>query len=302
MTAVGVAQPRSIAVGTLEQAIAAATEIGYPVVLKPRGIAASLGVVLAHTEAELGQHFGFAHDMTVPGALRYDDLAVLVEEYADGPEISVDSAVFQGQVSPICLAHKEIGYPPYFEEIGHVVDGADPMLADPALLKILDDAHAALGFTDGMTHTEFRLTPSGPKLIEVNARLGGDLIPYLGMRTTGIDPGLAAAAVACGRKPELTADRKLFGAVRFSYVPHELTIESIELDSAALPPALDLAVIRAQPGQRFAPPPAGTVWGRIAYFTAVADTAEACAGAIETAVAALVVTEQPAEQAQEMSS
>ncbi|HEX8305422.1 MAG TPA: ATP-grasp domain-containing protein [Jatrophihabitans sp.] len=293
MAAAGVPQPRSIAVGTLEAALDAAAEIGYPVVLKPRAIAASLGVVLAHDEAGLREHFTFAREMNVPGALIYDDQAVLVEEYADGPEISVDCAVFQGQVRPICLAHKVLGYPPYFEEIGHFVDGADPMLADPQMIRALEHAHAALGFTDGMTHTEFRLTPSGPKLIEVNARLGGDLIPYLGMRVTGIDPGLAAAAVACGREPDMTPDRKLFGAVRFSYVPHEMTIGSIEIDEAALPASIDRAMVRAQPGQRLAPPPAGTVWGRVAYFTVVAETAEACASAIEQAAAALVITEQP---------
>jgi len=303
MAAAGVPQPRSIAAGTLEEALDAAAEIGYPVVLKPRAIAASLGVVLAHDETEVRQHFAFAREMNVPGALTYDEGAVLVEEYADGPEISVDSAVFRGQVRPICLAHKVLGYPPYFEEIGHFVDGADPMLADPELVRILDHAHAALGFTDGMTHAEFRLTPSGPKLIEVNARLGGDLIPYLGMRVTGIDPGLAAAAVACGREPETTPDRKLFGAVRFSYVPHEMTIGSIEIDEAALPASIDRASIRAQPGQRLAPPPAGTVWGRVAYFTVVAETAEVCASAIEQAAAALVITEQPqpAEEAEQLT-
>lgn len=297
MTAAGVPQPRSIAVGSLDQAIAAAEEIGYPVVLKPRGIAASIGVVLVHDEAALRENFAFARDTTVPGALRYTDLAVLVEEYADGPEISVDSAVFHGQVSPICLAHKELGYPPYFEEIGHFVDGADPMLADPQLISALERAHAALGFTDGMTHAEFRLTPSGPKLIEVNGRLGGDLIPYLGMRTNGIDPGLAAAAIACGRQPELVADRKLFGTVRFRYVPYEMTIDEIGFDESRLPEGIDLAVVKAEPGQRLSPPPAGTLWGRIAYLTAISDTAEGCRSLLEAADAALVVKGTAVQQA-----
>jgi biotin carboxylase len=290
LAAAGVAQPQSVVVDTLEQALAAAAEIGYPVVLKPRGIAASLGVVLARDEAALREHFAFAHDTTVPGALVYAESGVLVEEYADGPEISIDSAVFQGRVHPICLAHKELGYPPYFEEIGHFVDGAEPMLSDPALIADLERAHAALGFTDGMTHTEYRLTPSGPKLIEVNARLGGDLIPYLGMRATGIDPGLAAAAIACGREPRIVSDRKLFGAVRFRYVPYEMTISEIYFDPERLPAEVDLAVVLVEPGQRLAPPPAGTVWGRIAYLTAVADTAERCRAVLEAADAALVVT------------
>ncbi len=290
LAAAGVPQPRSIPVETVEQAGQAAAEIGYPVVLKPRGLAASLGVVLVQDRAELLAQFAFARDTTVPGALIYD-VGVLVEEYADGPEISVDCAVFHGEVLPICLAHKEIGYPPYFEEIGHLVDGAEPMLADPQLRGLLESAHRALGFQDGITHTEFRLTPAGPKLIEVNARLGGDLIPYLGLRASGIDPGLAAAAVACGQRPDVAPDRKRFGAVRFCYVEHEMTIGAISFEGTRLPPGVDLAVVRAEAGQHHSPPPAGTVWGRIAYVTAIADTEADARATVSAAVAALVVSE-----------
>jgi len=290
MAAAGVPQPRSVLVGSADQAAEVASEIGYPVVLKPRGVAASLGVVLVADEAELRAQFAFARDTTAPGAVRGDEV-VLVEEFADGPEISVDCAVFQGEVLPICLAHKQVDYPPYFEEVGHLVDGADPLLADGSFRELLVAAHRALGFTDGITHSEFRLTPDGPKLIEVNARLGGDLIPYLGLRATGIDPGLAAAAVAVGRRPSTTPDRKSFGGVRFCYVPHELTIGSIGFDTDRLPAAVDLAVVRAEPGQRHAPPPAGTVWGRIAYVTAVADTEAEVRSGLDQAVAALQLSE-----------
>jgi hypothetical protein len=114
-------------------------------------------------------------------------------------------------VLPMFLARKQVGYPPYFEELGHVVDAADPLLSDDDVLHVLRHAHSALGFTDGMTHTELKLTPAGPMIVEVNARLGGGLIPYLGMRASGMDPGLAAAAVACGQPPVLIADRQLVG-------------------------------------------------------------------------------------------
>ena len=124
--------------------------------------------------------------------------AILVEEYVTGPEISVDSVVQGGRVTPVFVARKEIGFEPYFEETGHTVSAADPLLSDPRLRRVLEDVHAALGYADGCTHAELRLCAGGPTLIEVNARLGGDLIPYLGMRASGIDPGLAAAAVACG--------------------------------------------------------------------------------------------------------
>lgn len=286
LAAAGVPQPRSVLVGTLDDALDAAQQIGYPVVLKPRALAASLGVVLVHDAEELAEQFSYARDTTVPEAPHYD-VAVLVEEFADGPEISIDCAVFRGQVHPICLARKEIGYPPYFEEIGHRVDAADPLLSDATLLQILAAAHAAVGFTDGMTHTELRLTSTGPKIIEINARIGGDLIPYLGLRTTGIDPGLAAAAIACGLEPVTNPDRSLHGAVRFSYVDEETTVGRVRFDTTQLPTATDLTEVLAVPGKSYAPPPVGIVWGRIAYVTAIAADPAECSAALAAAGEAL---------------
>jgi biotin carboxylase len=285
----GVPQPRSILAGNLDGALAAADEIGYPVVLKPRALAASLGVVRVDSPAELRAQFSFANGTTLPGAWEYEEI-VLVEEYLRGDEISVDAAVHDGTVQPMFVARKEVGYPPYFEEVGHVVDAGDPLVSDPEVIQILSDTHAALGFTDGMTHAELMLTPAGPKVIEVNARLGGDLIPYLGMRASGIDPGLAAAAVACGRPPTLVPDRKLVAAVRYFYVEREnTTIASIEFDRTALPEAVDLVVTLAQPGEVMSPPPAGTLFGRIAFATTVAATERECREGLDAARGALRV-------------
>lgn len=296
VAAAGVAQPRSVLAGDAEEAAAVAAEIGYPVVLKPRGMAASIGVVLVHDEAELRAQFGFARDTTAPGAIRGEQV-VLVEEFADGPEISVDCVVYHGEVFPVCLAHKQVGWEPYFEEVGHIVDGADPMLADPGFRDNLQRIHQALGFTDGFTHSEFRLTPAGPKLIEVNGRIGGDLIPYLGWRAGGIDPALAAAAVAVGRRPEVAPDRKAFGAVRFCYVPHEMTIGTIGFESSQLPPGVDLAVLLAEPGQHQYPPPRGSLFGRIAFVTAVGDTEADVRDIVAAAESSLMLTQSTAVDA-----
>jgi len=290
LAAAGLAQPRSVLVSTLEAALEAAVAIGYPVVIKPRAMAASLGTVLVASPAELTVRFPFARDTTVPGAWRYD-AGVLVEEYVDGPEVSIDSAVHRGRVWPMFVARKEVGYPPYFEETGHLVNGGDPLLTDPDLLRYLQAAHRALGFTDGITHTEVKLTPAGPRLIEVNARLGGDMIPYLGLRATGIDPGLAAAAVACGQHPQIQPDRSLVGGVRFFYVDSDDTsIGSVHFDETGLPDTLDLLVPLVKTGDVVSPPPKGTLWGRIAYATALAATEQDCRGALEAAQAALRVT------------
>ena len=215
-------------------------------------MAASLGVVKVNSADELKDNWDFAHDTTVPEAPHYD-VKVLVEEFADGYEISIDAAIFQGQVTPFCLARKEIGYPPYAEEVGHFVDAADPLLADEQLMQVLVDAHTAIGFTDGVTHTEIMMTADGPKVIEINARIGGDMIPYLGLQATGADPGLAAAAVACGRQPELVPDRSMVGGVRFFYVDENDTVlDSVAFDSSDL--AGDHRPTRPADGSRHRPP------------------------------------------------
>jgi biotin carboxylase len=294
LAAAGVPQPESVLVDGEAEALAVADRIGYPVVLKPRALAASLGVVRVRSADEVRAQFAFTRDTTVPEAPHYD-VNVLVEECVTGTEVSIDSAVHAGQVTPMFVARKEVGYPPYYEEIGHVVDAADPLLSDPEIRRLLDDTHAALGFTDGMTHTEVMLTADGPRIIEVNARLGGDMIPYLGMRATGADPGLAAAAVACGQPPVVRPDRALVGAVRFCYVDaDDLRIDRIEAVTGGLPPEVDRVQPLAAVGEVMSPPPKGTLWGRIAYLTVFADTLAQCRTAMEAAQAALLVETSPA--------
>ncbi|MFC4907227.1 ATP-grasp domain-containing protein [Actinomadura gamaensis] len=294
LDAAGVPQPRSVPVSTLDEAVAAAGKTGYPAILKPRGLGASLGVLRVEDEAELRAGFAFTRDTKAPDPVLYaGEEPVLVEECVTGEEISVDSVVRNGVVAPLFVARKVVGYPPYAEEVGHYVDAADPLLEDPELLRVMRDTHAALGFEDGWTHAEYMLTADGPKVIEVNGRLGGDMIPFLGLLATGVDPGLAAAAVACGRAPDLEPARARVTGIRFFYVDEDdTTLESVGFDEARLPAGIERAVAVAAPGAVVSPPPKGTVWGRIAFAIAAADDRDACAAALDGAERALRVVER----------
>src|SRR5262249_17813798 len=157
-----------------------------PVVVKARGLAGSFGVVRADDGDAVAAAFAAADGAQFPGMPRHESGNVLVEEFLTGPEFSVDAVVFDGEVLPTVLPHKHLSAEPYFEEMGHDVAAGDPLLSDDAVLGQLRTIHHVLGFRYGATHTEFRLTPAGPRLIEVNARLGGDFIPYLGHLATGV--------------------------------------------------------------------------------------------------------------------
>lgn len=282
-----VAQPVSVRVDSLERALAEAGRIGYPVILKPTDLALSHGVMKVKDDAELTKAYEYISGLKHGGNPDWKP-KILLEEYVTGEEISIDSAVHRGELFPLCLAHKEIGYDPLCIEVGHYVHGDEPLLRDPQVLNLLHDTHRVLGFRDGVTHTEIMLTADGPKIIEVNGRLGGDMIPYLGLRASGVDTGLAAAAVACGQAPQLKRDRNLVAGVRFFYPDHDDTVlHELGFHFDHRPEAVDLTELLATPGSVKSPPPAGTVNGRIAFATAVGATREECTAALDAAEKAL---------------
>ncbi|MFC7383654.1 ATP-grasp domain-containing protein [Sphaerisporangium rhizosphaerae] len=294
LAARGVPQPRSVLVADLAEACAVAGEFGYPVVIKPRGGVASQAVALIHDAGELAGHFPSAHRL--PAAdLRSSGRSVLIEEYLTGQEIAVDSVVRNGRVMPILVSHKEMGYAPYFEETGHWTHAADPLLADPAITTFLTQVHTAIGYSTGATHTELKLTDKGPKLIEINGRLGGDLISYLCGNASGVAPGLALADVSCGAVPDLTPVRTSCAGIRFAYPPWpETRVAEIAFDESALPAETDLAVPLVSPGDVVQLPNKDQMEARVAFATATASTREEVSAALDRSLAALRCTWSPA--------
>jgi biotin carboxylase len=288
LAAAGVPQAQSVAVGSPAEAVAAAERIGYPVVLKPRNLAASFGVSRADDGAELAAAYVRARSVTLPEAPERFDQDVLVEEFLDGPELSVDALVLDGWVEPLVVARKQTGFPPSFEETGHTVDAADPLLRDPELRSVLTAAHAAVGYTTGTTHTELRHTAGGLKVIEINGRLGGDMIPLLGRLATGTDVNVVAAAVATGQVPDTRSTEAKVAGIRFYYPDEDVTVGSLDVDEALLPAQVHEAVPLTGPGERVLLPPRGSAWeSRLAHVIAVADTAEELAGVLDAAAKAV---------------
>ncbi|TDD95304.1 ATP-grasp domain-containing protein [Actinomadura rubrisoli] len=295
MDRAGVAQPVSAGVSALSEALAAARRIGYPVVLKPRGLAGSMGVRLARDEDEAASAYAAAAAASYPGVPVFD-VPVLVEEYVSGPEISVDAAFFDGECVPLVVARKQVGMDPFFEEVGHEVDGGDPLLGDPNLVQVLRRAHAALGFHTGVTHTEFRLTPHGLRLMEVNARLGGDMIPYLGRLTTGVDVALAAADMAAGRRPDVGAKHSRAAAIAFLYPERDVEVESVTVREDRLVPGIHSAEAMAGPGTVLRLPPRGYI-SRYARVIALADSMDGARAALARAPEIVELVGRPAEVA-----
>ncbi|MEU1015995.1 ATP-grasp domain-containing protein [Streptomyces sp. NPDC005898] len=207
----GVPVPRFAAVGEVADAVAAAEDIGHPVVLKPVSGSGSVGVKLCRDRAETTRWarelLGRATDergTPVPSR-------ILVEAAVEGPEFSVET--FDDHV--VTVVGKHLGPEPYFVETGHDV----PAPAGPAALAALGDtaraALAALGLGWGAAHTELRLSASGPVVIEVNPRLAGGMIPVAVRAATGRDLVDEVIARAAGQDAPAAGPAAGHAAIRF---------------------------------------------------------------------------------------
>ncbi|MFE7120655.1 acetyl-CoA carboxylase biotin carboxylase subunit family protein [Streptomyces sp. NPDC057654] len=208
----GVPSAAAMRARTLLEAGLATMALGYPAVLKPTALAAGIGAIRIDRPEELADAYQFAASAADRSR---EDTAVLVEEYLDGPELSVECVTHRGTTTAVAVTRKTLGPPPYFVETGHTVDAGDPLLAQAA--PVAAAAIKALGLTDGIQHVEMRLVDGRPRLIEVNARIAGDLIGHLVHLATGIDLARAAADLACGTAPDLTPTRHRAAGIRMLY-------------------------------------------------------------------------------------
>lgn len=276
LSAAGVRQPTSKLCGGIDEAVEYARTLSFPLIVKPRGMGASIGVALVNNEAELRERYAKAYEASFQGAKDFHS-GVLIEEFIEGPEISVDGRVVNGAYEPLFVARKSVGLPPHFEEVGHVVRHDDPLLYDAELRRTLTQAHYAVGFQNGITHTELKLTPEGPVIIEINGRLGGDLIPFLATLALGLQPGRLAGQIACGEAND-PEERPLRGAaaIRFRYPEEDLTVANVILPRPVQREALEgHSASLVTFGTRLALPPSAHA-ARAAYSIAVGRDAQAC--------------------------
>ncbi|MFZ3470407.1 ATP-grasp domain-containing protein [Streptomyces sp. 2.9] len=203
----------------------------------------------------------------------------LVEEYLDGEEISVECVTHRGVTTPVAVTRKQLAFAPYFEEVGHTVDAADPLLRRVG--PVAQAAVAALGLTTGIQHVEMRLTATGPRIIEVNGRIGGDLIGRLVWLATGIDLPRAAADLALGLQPDITPTRQQAAAVALLYPEVSGTVveRGIDAEFAKATDWLEQASWILSPGEQVTLPPEGDVdvarVGLLVVTAPDADQAEA---------------------------
>lgn len=140
------------------------------------------------------------------------DRQVLIEEFIEGPEFSVEIIVWQGKVNVLTVTDKKTTGAPFFVELGH----NQPSLFPTDIVNAVKDAAVkgvkALGLTNCACHAEIKVQNDKAFIMEIGARLGGDFISTeLTHLSTGIDMVAAAINVALGIEPDLRPQEEKHG-------------------------------------------------------------------------------------------
>jgi biotin carboxylase len=167
-----------------------------------------------------------------------------------GDHVSVEYVSFEGEHQHIVTLGKFPLATP-FRETGDfhpsTLDATTLTQVQALVARSLD----ALGVRYGVTHTEVKFTANGPKIIEVNGRLGGgtaDLVRKAG----GTDPIALAFQVAIGHRPAPRAPMASAGVFfEMSVLSPQDRVRVTKvrgLDRVRAMPALDRVVAVARPG------------------------------------------------------
>lgn len=170
--------PVAAATGSSQAHIAAfAAEHGWPLIVKPVDGSGSHGIMKIGSSEELQSAWPVISEL---GLNRF-----IIEEYLDGPEISVEAFSFGGRHTIVGITDKWTL--PNFVEIGHAVPSRIKGVERDQTVEIVSQLLTAAGIKEGPSHTELRLTAKGPRIIESHNRVGGDKIHDLVDLAYGID-------------------------------------------------------------------------------------------------------------------
>jgi cysteine synthase A len=194
----------------------AAAEVPYPCVMKPAADSGSTGVLRIENKQEFLQHYHRLTSQTVNERGQSGAARVLVEDLLEGPEVSVESFTFARGVTHVAgITKKYLSPPPYFVEVGHDFPADLSDLQRLAIENAVTGALEAVGYDFGPAHTEVRLTPAGPVIVEINPRLAGGMIPELVRLATGVDLISAYLSAVVGEIPILLPARHECASIRF---------------------------------------------------------------------------------------
>jgi len=181
----------------------------FPVIVKPRDNSGSRGVKLCRDKNEL--------QISIDEALENSKLdTVLVEEFIEGPEYSIESLHHDGKSEVIQFTEKKTTEFPYNVELGHIQPANISEENQQKIRKIVSKIGKAMNYVNCPSHTELKINERGIFVIETSPRLGGDYITStLTPLSTGVNLEDELLKIALGGTINPQPEAVQYSGVRF---------------------------------------------------------------------------------------
>lgn len=242
-----VASPWFFTVDNRDELKALESQLSYPCIMKPTDNAGSHGVVLAKCFDDLSREYEYSRESARHGK-------VIIEEYLQGDEVSVEVMVVDGKVNILQITDKLTTGAPHFVEMGHSQPSQQPIAIQKAIKELATRACQSVGINQGPAHVEMMLTERGPVMIELGARMGGDYITTaLVPLSTGIDMVKAAIDVALGNIPDIEPSLHCASAIRYIAAPEGIIKSITGVEEAKQLPGVREVIMTKSVGEKSTP-------------------------------------------------
>ncbi|EHB12169.1 ATP-grasp domain-containing protein 1 [Heterocephalus glaber] len=183
-------------------------QVPLPGVMKLEFGAGAVGVRLVEDAPQCHEHFSrISRDLQGeadhPGIGLGWGNAMLLMEFVEGTEHDVDLVVFGGRLLAAFVSDNGPTRLPGFTETAACMPTGLAPEQEAQMVQAAFRCCLGCGLLDGVFNVELKLTGAGPRLIEINPRMGGFYLRDWILELYGVDLLLAAAMVACGLRPAL---------------------------------------------------------------------------------------------------
>lgn len=186
--------PRSILID--ESTNPSVVDLEFPLIVKPTDRSGSRGVNKVNNETQLRDAILKARECSFEGK-------VVVEEYVDGDEYSVEYLSYKGRHWFLNITEKITTGAPNFIEKGHREPAPISKSLEGKIKEVSEHALNTLELHEGAAHIEVKVKGDEVKIIEIGGRMGGDFIGSdLVYLSTGYDYVRAVIDTSLGIKPE----------------------------------------------------------------------------------------------------
>ncbi|MFG1797626.1 ATP-grasp domain-containing protein [Nocardia sp. NPDC049149] len=249
-----------------------AAALRFPVLVKPLDAQSSRGIQVC---ADVSDVAAAARE-----AARYASAGeVIVEEQLAGNHYSAEAFVDAGRIAFVGVSARTLTPAPHFVTTAHRVPADLAAAQQHALIGLLDELVAELGYLRGPLTIDLLIDPAGRlHLIEMGARVGGNGLGELVRHAYGVDTVAASIAAATGGAADMVPTRSRAAVSEVLYTDEAgVVADVVGADAAATVPELVELILFARRGQAVLP--YHNAANKLGHFVVVADSPDRAAAA-----------------------